>query len=259
VDLGIKDKMALVTGASRGIGRAVAEALAREGCNLRLAARTREDLEAAAEAIRQAHNVHVSVHVCDLSRASDVEALSSAANDLDILVNNAGAIPSGDIFEVDSATWRRGWELKVFGFIDLTRAIFARMKSRKKGVIVNVIGNAAELPSPNYIAGSVGNAALNMFVNTLGGISMRDGVRVVGVHPGPTMSDRRKRSMMERARTEFGDAGRYLEFEKGLPAGRSATTEEIAWVVVFLASERAAHVSGTSIRVDAGHAVMPRS
>ena len=139
-----------------------------------------------------AHGVKVTTHVFDLSKLENVKRLADAAGDCDILINNAGAIPRGSLDDVTPEAWRHGWDLKVFGYIDLTRYILPRMKARKSGVIINIIGMAGERPEPDYIATSCGNAALMMFTQCLGGECMRDGVRIVGVNPGPIMSDRHK-------------------------------------------------------------------
>lgn len=258
MDLKLRGRVALVTGASRGIGRAIAMALAEEGCRLHLAARSREGLEEVAAGIITRHGERATIHARDLSITAEVEALGHDCADIDILVNNAGDIPTGDLWELDSAAWRRGWDLKVFGFIDLTRVILKRMIEKKRGVIINVIGAAAETPNPNYIAGCVGNAALNTFTNCLAADSMRKGVRVLAVNPGPIMSDRHKAHVMERAERVLGDANRYMELEANYPAGRSGHVEEVADAVVFLASDRASHIAGASLRVDAGLTVMPR-
>jgi NAD(P)-dependent dehydrogenase (short-subunit alcohol dehydrogenase family) len=230
----------------------VAKALGAEGCHLHLAARSEEGLRQAADEISTAHGVEVAIHPCDLSRPLAVGALGKACADVDILVNNAGDIPPGTLESIPSATWRQCWDLKVFGYVDLTRAILPRMQARKSGVVVNVIGVAGELANPNYIAGCMGNVSLMMFTECLGGESIRHGVRVVGVNPGPTMSDRHLAHVRERAEKKLGDAERYLELEALNPSGRSSTVEEIADAVAFLASDRAGHISGTTLRVDGG-------
>ena len=152
---------------------------------------------------------------------------------MDILVNNAGDIPPGTLESIHSATWRQCWDLKVFGYVDLTRAILPRMQARKSGVVVNVVGVAGEFANPSYIAGCMGNASLMMFTECLGGESIRHGVRVVGVNPGPTMSDRHLAHVRARAEKNLGDAERYLELEARNPSGRSSTVEEIADAVAF--------------------------
>ena len=252
MDLNIQGRTALVTGASRGIGRAIAKTLGAEGCNLHLAARSAEGLRTAADEITKAHGVDVTIHAGDLSQPEAVAALGRTCAEVDILVNNAGDIPTGTLEAIDSATWRRCWDLKVYGYVDLTRAILPRMEARKFGVVVNVIGAAGESPNPNYIAGCMGNASLMMFTRCLGGESIRHGVRVVGVNPGSTLSDRHLAHAKERAERTLGDANRWQELEALNPSGRSSTVDEIADAVAFLASDRAAHISGTTLRIDGG-------
>ena len=131
MDLGLAGRTALITGGSKGIGRAIAEGLAAEGCHLHLAARTKSDLEATRDAIRTRWNVNVSVHPVDLSNGDACRALAAAVGEIDILVNNAGAIPGGDISAVEEPRWRQAWDLKVFGFVNLTRAIYPDMIKRE--------------------------------------------------------------------------------------------------------------------------------
>ena len=145
------------------------------------------------------------------------------------------------------------WDLKVFGYIDLTLAIIAKMYARKKGVIVNVIGAAAERLDPNYIAGCTGNAALNAFTQCLGSESMVHGVRVVAVNPGPIMTDRFMNGLYWRAEKRFGDRNRWQEIlTRDIPVGRAGTPEEVAHAVAFLASDLSSYTSGEGFRIDAG-------
>ena len=202
--------------------------------------------------IVKTHGVKVTTHALDLTKQDNLKALADAAGDCDILVNNAGAVPRGSLYEVTPEAWRHGWDLKVFGYIDLTRLILPRMTARKSGVIVNIIGMAGERPEPKYIATCCANASLVMFTKCLGGESMRDGVRVVGVNPGPIMSDRHKRGAERVAERELGDKNLWPELYKRFPIGRPGRVEEVANVVAFLASDLASYISGEIIRIDAG-------
>jgi short-subunit dehydrogenase len=183
MDLNLRGRSVLITGASRGLGQSIAQVMAQEGCNLHLAATDAIRLAEVAHEIRAKHGVSVSTHVADLSVHENVAALGAACGDVDILVNNAGAIPRGTIEEIDAATWRKAWDLKVFGYIDLTRIIYPRMCARGKGVIINVVGMAGERAQFNYIATCTANAALIMFTECLGGESVKHGVRVVSINP----------------------------------------------------------------------------
>ena len=121
MDLHLRGKRVLITGASKGIGAAAAEAFAEEGCHLRLAARSTEQMQALADRLRSSHQIDVQVHGVDLRNADDLAKLAKHAADIDILVNNAGDIPGGALDAIDEAKWRHAWELKVFGYINLTR------------------------------------------------------------------------------------------------------------------------------------------
>ncbi|HVZ00415.1 MAG TPA: short-chain dehydrogenase/reductase [Dongiaceae bacterium] len=252
MDLGLAGKSALVTGASQGIGLAVAESLAAEGCNLILVSRSREKLDKARAGLLARHPRAIDIHPFDLSRSDSIKAVAAAAGGVDILVNNAGSIPQGDLLAVDEATWRAAWELKVFGFVNLTREIYRAMRERRTGVIVNIIGSAGERPSPGYIAGTTGNAGLMQFTRALGGESVDFGIRVVGVNPGNTETERQTVRWEARAEAELGDKSRWRELVTDSPFGRMATAKEVADVVTFLASPRASYVSGTIVTVDGG-------
>jgi NAD(P)-dependent dehydrogenase (short-subunit alcohol dehydrogenase family) len=252
MDLHLRGKRVLITGASKGIGAAAAEAFAEEGCHLLLAARNVDQMKALAERLRQSHQIDASVHGIDLRKPDELAALAAAAGDIDILVNNAGDIPGGSIDKIDEPTWRHAWELKVFGFINLTRLVYAKMKARGHGVIINDIGAAGEKFDAHYIAGSTGNAALMAFTRALGGKSLADNIRVVGINPGPVGTDRHVTLLKTRAKNQLGDENRYKEFQKGFPLGRPAHAREIADLMTFLASDRSGYTSGVIFTVDGG-------
>jgi NAD(P)-dependent dehydrogenase (short-subunit alcohol dehydrogenase family) len=255
MDLKLRGRRVLITGASKGIGAAAAETFAEEGCHLALAARSQAALEAIAESLRGRHGVEVDVVVADLRKPEDIAGL--ALRNVDILINNAGDIPGGSIEKVDEQAWRHGWELKVFGYINLTRLIYAAMKSRGGGVIINNIGNGGERFDSNYIAGSSGNAALMAFTRALGGRSLEDKIRIVGVNPGPVETDRIVDLMKAHARARFSDESRYKELLTNFPSGRAAKPSEIADMMAFLASDRSGYISGTIVTIDGGMSARP--
>ncbi len=252
LELHLKGKTVLVTGASKGLGLGAAQGFAAEGCNLRLSSRSKEKLEENAAALRKAHGIEVKTYPLDLSVQGERDKLVAACPDIDILINNAGMIPGGSIDDVDDAAWRAGWDLKVFGYINFTRAYLKLMRSRGKGVIVNMIGSAGESLDYDYIAGGVGNAALIAFTRSIGSRSVDFGVRVVGINPGPTDTDRIAFLSKKRARQVFGDENRYREFFKGYPMQRPATVNEITNSVLFLASDLSSYTSGIVLTINAG-------
>ena len=252
MDLGLRGRKALITGASKGIGRACAEVLAEEGVDIVLVSRTASDLEAVRAKIAGEHNVAVRYYALDLSDSRNVDKLAAECPDIDILVNNAGAIPGGNIAEIDEARWRQAWDLKVFGYINMTRRFYALMAGRKTGVIVNILGAAGENPDFDYVAGSSGNASLMAFTRAIGGTAPRDGLRVMGINPGPVMTERLITLMKTRAQSNFGDPEKWTELMKPLAFGRAAKPEEIGYMAAFLASDRSAYTTGSIITIDGG-------
>lgn len=252
MDLGLRGKKALVTGASRGIGRACAEVLAEEGCDVVMVSRTEADLDAARAKILGQSNVAVRIYAMDLADSRNVDRLAAECADTDLLVNNAGAIPRGTIADIDEARWREAWDLKVFGYINMTRRFYALMAARRAGVIINIIGSAGESVQSDYAAGSSGNASLMAFTRAMGGAAPRDGLRVVGINPGPVETDRMVTRLKREAQAQLGDAERWRELTRGMAFGRAATPREIADMAAFLASERSAYTTGTIVTVDGG-------
>lgn len=252
MDMKIAGQRVLITGASQGIGAGLAQAFAAEGCHLALTARSADKLQALAQDLRGRHGVQVDVLPLDMMQPGAVDQVAAFAGDIDVLVNNAGAIPGGNLWDVDAPAWRQGWELKVFGYIDLARAVYPRMKARGHGVILNNIGNGGQNPDFNYIAGSTGNAALMAFTCALGGRSLEDGIRVIGVNPGPVATERIAKVLRSHAARLLGDEQRSDELLAGYPLGRTATVAEVADLFVYLASPRSAYTSGTIVTVDGG-------
>ncbi|MGC2414762.1 MAG: SDR family oxidoreductase [Stellaceae bacterium] len=252
MDLGLRGCKALITGASKGIGRACAEVLAEEGCDIVLVSRTEADLDAVRAKIAGEHNVAVRYYALDLSDGKNVDKLAAECPDIDILINNAGAIPGGNIAQIDEARWREAWDLKVFGYINMTRRFYALMAARRKGTIINILGAAGENPDFDYVAGSSGNASLMAFTRAIGGTAPRDNLRVIGINPGPVMTERLITLMKTRAQSNFGDPEKWTDLMKPLAFGRAAKPEEIGYMAAFLASDRSAYTTGTIITIDGG-------
>ena len=234
MDLNLTGKTVLITGGSKGLGpRDGALRFASEGCDLYLAARTEETLwKRPRHRFAAQYPVNVETLAIDLAQPGSAARVVDACGDVDILVNNAGDVPSGSLETVDEARWRAGWDSKIFNYINLSREYFPRMKARRAGVIVNVIGIGGDLLDASYIAGSVGNAAMTAFTKALGSTSHKFGVRVVGVSPGPCATERNEKLG---ARQGAGALRRYRTLARGdqatLPFGRAATPDEIAAAV----------------------------
>ena len=196
-------------------------------------------------------DISITVHEADLSSSKAMAELDVAVADYDILFNNAGDIPAGDIEEVSDEAIRKGFDLKVFGYISLSRAFWQRRKGRD-GVIVNIIGNSGENWDAAYFAGSTGNAALMSFTKALGGRSLNHGVRIIGVNPGPVATDRMLKIMKRKAIDMLGDETRWEELYDLYPGKRPATVKEVADLCAFLASPLAGYITGTIVTIDGG-------
>ena len=257
MELHLSGRTVLVTGAAGGIGLGIAQCFARERCHLRLVARSGDSLAREADAIRTSCGVDVQTLALDLSSDASRQRLTEAWPDVDVLVNNAGAIPGGSIDDVDDASWRAGWDLKVFGYVALTRFYLAQMKTRRRGVIINIIGAAGQRPFAQYIAGSMGNLSLMGMTMALGADSPSYGVRVVGVNPGAIATERFVKLARGWAEDALGDADRYEELLKEYPFGRAGNVDEVASTVVFLASDRSSYTSGTIVTIDGGWSNRP--
>ena len=258
MDLLIKGRRALVTGASLGIGRAVAEELAREGCDVAMVARTEDTLRQAADDIARTSGRRVIAVSAD---ASVPEAITDAVDhatkglggSIDILVNNAGSTPEDGIDRVDFAKWQYSIALKQFGYARFAQLVLPAMRTQKWGRIVNVIGRSGHQPRPVYLAGGSVNAGLLNFTKALAEECAKDNILVTGVNPGP-IDTPRWRSLRDAAvRTRGVTANQYDgRAIASVPLGRIGTSEEVAAVVLFLCSERASFVTGEIVNVDGG-------
>jgi 3-oxoacyl-[acyl-carrier protein] reductase len=257
MDLGLTGKTALVTGGSKGIGRAVAHSLAAEGARVMICSRDAGALAQAAGDIERATGGRVETISADLSRHAEVGRVAKDAvtrlGRLDILVNNAGAIKGGDFLATPDEEWLDGWSLKLLGYIRMAREVLPHMQRQGSGRIVNVVGAAARNPAVTYMMGGTANAALINFTKALSDLAVKSKVLVTGVSPGPVRTERWDNLMAQQAKAAGQDAADYVrERSQEFPLGRIARPEEVADVVCFLASERASYLTGITVTVDGG-------
>jgi 3-oxoacyl-[acyl-carrier protein] reductase len=254
MDLGLAGKQVLITGGSKGIGLALAHAFAAEGANIIICARNEVTLTSAAGEVRRKHNAKVVTHSADLAQADQRARLHRSFPAVDVLLNNAGAIPAGGIADISMERWQEAWALKVFGYIHLCQLYVADMKTRKGGIIVNIIGMGGRAVRPDYICGAAGNSALIGFTNALGAETPIDNVRVFGINPAATMTDRIITLSKTRAKARFGDESRWQELlnAEKLPFGRIKSPDEVAALATMLCAPQVHYLSGTVIDMDGG-------
>lgn len=262
MDLGLTGKKVLITGASKGIGAGIARRFAEEGCNLVLVARSSDGLATLSDQIQAEAKVSVTIVPADISAKGIAVELAARFPDVDIIVNNAGEDPLGTLTEIDEERWREAWDIKVFGYINMCREFYTTMKQRGGGVIVNIIGVANIMKSASYICGATSTAAISTLTQTLGGASLKDGIRVVGVGPGVTVTSR-----ILQARDRFPEAFAGMdgksadEIDLDLVASRiaqshglarSGRVEEVAALAAFVASPLAGYLTGSVVNTDGG-------
>ncbi len=259
MDLGLRDKVVVVTGASRGIGRAVAEAFAGEGARLALCARSADSLATLAGALADRFGVEAIAVPQDLATEAGVSACTQAVVDrfgaVDVLVNNAGAIRAGGLLDKPDAQWLEDWQLKLFGYVRMVRALFPGMEARGSGRIINIIGNGGRQPSAGYLAGAGANAALMAITKGLAEQGGAVNVLVNAINPGPVRTERWADLVAGIAR-QRGTEPAQIEAAMfaNIPIKRPAEPQEVAAVAVFLASAQASYINGEIIQVDGGAA-----
>jgi NAD(P)-dependent dehydrogenase (short-subunit alcohol dehydrogenase family) len=258
MDLGLAQKVVLVVGGSRGIGLATAKMFAAEGAQVAIAAREQEVLAEAAAEIAKQRNSEPLALACDgadsESVARTMQAVATRLGGIDILVNTIGNAAGGNFLELTEEEWEGSLAIKLLGQIRCCRAVIPLMRARGGGAIVNVIGHRGKQPDGRALPASVANAGLMNFTVGLAQEEARHGIRVVGVSPAPVGGTRRLQNVFETEARLLGvsveEAGRRWISQVAL--GRAASVEEIASVIVFLASPRASFVTGTTVAVDGG-------
>ena len=257
MELGLNGKAALVGGASKGIGRAVALGLAREGCRVAICARDRERLEATADELRSATGAEVVAIPCDMAQPADIQRFVAATVEafgrLDVVVNNAGGPPPGSFESHDDAAWAQALSQNLLSVVRTVREALPHLRAAGGGRIVNITSVAVKEPIPGLILSNAARLGVVGLAKTLSRELGPDGITVNNVCPGLTLTDRMREIYGGQAQAE----GRSLDEALGraaqsIPLGRLAQPEDVAALVVFLASEPARHITGTTVQVDGG-------
>ncbi|MCD6518814.1 MAG: SDR family oxidoreductase [Anaerolineae bacterium] len=257
MDLGIKDKVALVAAASRGLGKATALELSKEGALVAIAARGEAALRAAAQEIHEATGGRVLPVRADVSVAKDIERLVKAVEKefghIDILVNNAGGPKPGQFTDMSDKDWLDAINLNLMSAIRLIRLVLPGMRERHWGRIVNIVSVSVKQPIPNLILSNVARAGVVAMAKTLSDQVAADGITVNNVCPGYTLTDRVWNLAKSTAEAEGKPVEEVLaQWEATIPARRLGKPEELAALITFLASEKAAYITGTTIPIDGG-------
>ena len=257
MDLGLRNKVALVCGASRGLGRAIADELTAEGASLFVCARGEAPLQTAAKAMAKAHSVAVFPVAGDLSRIEDVQRVTETvlreAGRVDILVTNAGGPPPGPFESHGPDAWERATQLTLRSAIELIRAVLPGMKERRWGRILNVTSIAVKQPVDGLILSNSLRAAVTGMARTLANEVAPHGITVNNVLPGYTLTDRIADLAQATAVAQGTSETQVVKrWEDQIPARRLGDPRDLAALTAFLASERASYITGQSIAVDGG-------
>ncbi|MES3034636.1 MAG: SDR family oxidoreductase [Gemmatimonadota bacterium] len=256
MDFGIRGRVALVCGASKGIAFATAEALAREGCSLAICSRDAESIGAAATRLEQL-GVPVLSMVADLSTAEGIETVvretHSRYGHVDILIANTGGPATGPAMEHDWAAWTSASELLLRSAVELTRAVVPGMRERKWGRVISITSKAVKEPVPSLVLSNSLRAAVTGYLRTLSNEVAKDGVTVNSVLPGFTATERLDAlAAANSARSGMSRDDVFAGWIAQTPAGRLGKPEECAATIAFLASEQAGFITGQALLVDGG-------
>lgn len=257
MDLGLKDKVALVVASSQGLGYAVAEELGNEGASLVLCSRSAERIAEAAATIADQTGAHVLGVPADVTNADDIRRVVDSAVErfgrIDILVTNAGGPPAGRFDQLSQEQWEAATKLTLFSAVELARAVLPGMTTRGWGRILNITSIAVKQPVENLLLSNSLRAALTGFARTLANEVAADGVTVNNILPGYTRTERLDElaNMMAEKQGITPDMFRS-KWEQEIPMKRLGEPREFAALATFLVSERASYITGTSIQVDGG-------
>ncbi len=257
MDLGIKDKVAIVAASSKGLGKAVAFGLAREGVKLTLCARGKDELDRTAKEIASETSSEVLALDCDVSKTADIKKVVGETikkySRIDIMVNNAGGPPTGAFLDFSLEDWQRAIELNLFSTITFSREVLPRMVEQGWGRIVNITSVAVKQPIDGLILSNTARAGVIGLAKTLSNEFGQYNITVNNVCPGRILTDRIIHLANEKAKREGRSLDEALKImELDVPMRRIGKPEELANLVVFLSSERASYITGTTIQVDGG-------
>jgi 3-oxoacyl-[acyl-carrier protein] reductase/bacilysin biosynthesis oxidoreductase BacG len=256
MEYGLSGKTAIVTGASQGIGAAIARALHREGVTLTIIGQSRERLEQTARNAGSS-GAPIYLQVADLGQLSEIERIVSEAlrqmGRIDILINCAARAKFGSFFSMSDADFQDVWQVKGLGYIRLVRAVAPHMMERRDGRIVNIVGSAARTPSADSIAVSMVNAALVNFTRGISRELARHNVRVNSISPGLTLTERQQRSHEMEAGSQNTPLQTVIDkATRAIPLGRYVSMEEVANMALMLVSDRTPGLTGEDIIIDGG-------
>jgi NAD(P)-dependent dehydrogenase (short-subunit alcohol dehydrogenase family) len=250
MNLDLEGRCVLITGGSKGIGLACARVFMAEGARVAIVSRSQLNLDKARTALGKVHT-----HAADLANpaaaAAMVEQVEADFGPIDILVNSAGAARRTNAEELSPEAWRAAMDAKYFTYINVIDPLIKRMAARGRGVIVNVIGSGGRVASPTHLAGGAANAALMLATAGLANAYASKSVRVVGLNPGITNTERVAEGLKADAkRLGVSEEEALKRAIQKAPLGKLAEPEEIADIVAFAASERGRYLTGANISID---------
>lgn len=257
MDLGLKGKCALVTAASKGLGKAIAAGLAREGCEVAICARDAQGLKDAAKDLKEDTGADVMAIKADVTSKKQIESMVETVENefkrIDILVCNAGGPPLGRFDNLGESDFKWAIELNLMSTINLSRLVIPGMKKRKWGRVINLTSISAKQPLDDLMLSNTARAGVLGFSKSLANEVAANGITVNCICPGYTLTDRLKnfaRDLSKKSKVSMGQL--YNSWQRSIPANRLAEPNEIADFAVFLASERAAYITGTATQIDGG-------